>query len=118
MGSTMKNKVYQLIFDPISGYVLYKIINHLTPSYLRDKLSPIKRPFEAEASYTFCDYRNKTDRFSMSFFPDSVKQWNIVITDFDHIPTLVSFKSHRRALYRPNLKRIFGVYDPLGIKYI
>ena len=97
---------------------LYKIINHLTPSYLRDKLPPFKRPFEAEPSYTFREYRTKTDRFSMSFFPDSVKQWNIVITDFDHMPTLASFKSHLRALYRPNLKRIFGVHDPVGIKYI
>ena len=34
------------------------------------------------------------------------------------MPTLAFFKSHLRALYRPNLKRFFGVHDPLGIKYI
>ena len=70
---------------------LNKIINQLTPSYLRDKLPPLKRPFEAEPSYTFCEYRIKTDRFARSFFPDSIKQWNIVITGFDHMPTLALF---------------------------
>ena len=97
---------------------LYKIINKLTPSYLRDKLPPPKHPFEAEPSYTLREYRSKTDRFAQSFFPDTVKQWNVVITDFSDMPTLSSFKSHLRALYRPTLKRVFGIYDPEGIKYI
>ena len=44
--------------------------------------------------------------FQCPFFPDSLKQWNIVITDFDHMPTLASFKPHIRALYRPHFKRI------------
>ena len=97
---------------------LYKIINKLTPSYLRDKLPPPKHPFQAEPSYTLREYRSKTDRFARTFFPDSVKQWNVVITDFSEMPTLSSFKSHLRALYRPTLKRVFGIYDPEGIKYI
>ena len=34
------------------------------------------------------------------------------------MPTLSSFKSHLRALYRPTQKQVFGIHDPEGLKYI
>ena len=53
--------------------LLYKIIN-LTPSYLRDKLPPLKNPFAAETSYTYRDFRIRTERFRNSFFPDTMER--------------------------------------------
>ena len=47
--------------------LLYKIINNLTPSYLRDKLPPLKNPFAAETSYTYRDFRIRTERFRNCF---------------------------------------------------
>ena len=58
-----------------------------------------------------------SDRSARSFYPNSIKQWDISITNLDKMPTLSSFNAHLHALYRPNLKRLFGVNDPLGIKY-
>ena len=40
--------------------LLYKIINNLTPSYLRDKLPPLRNPFANETSYTYREYRIRT----------------------------------------------------------
>ena len=34
------------------------------------------------------------------------------------MPTLSSFKLHLQAFYRPKPKRIFGVHDPSGLKYL
>ena len=106
-----RRKIHRLI-------QMYKIVNKLTPSYLRDKLPPPGRPFDAEPSYTFLEYRTRTNRFMKSFFPDTIKQWSIVITDFNDMPTLPSFKSHLHTFYRPDLRRIFGVHDPDGLKYL
>ena len=72
---------------------LYKIINYRTPSYLRDKLPPQSHPFD-ETSFTLREYRTRTDRFAMTFFPDTIKQWNVVITDFSEMPDLITFKNH------------------------
>ena len=97
---------------------MYKIVNKLTPSYLREKLPPPSRPFDAGPSYTFLEYRTRTERFMRTFFPDTIKQWNVVITDFNEMPSLLSFKSHLHAFYRPSLKRVFGVHDPDGLRYL
>ncbi len=67
---------------------LYKIVTNLTPSYLRDKLPPLNRPFDDKPAFTFREYRSRTDRFAKTFFPDTVKQWNVVITDFADMPKL------------------------------
>ena len=98
--------------------LLYKIINNLTPSYLRDKLPPLKNPFAAETSYTYRDFRIRTERFRNSFFPDTIKQWNVVISDFQDMPTLDEFRSHLHSLYRPNARETYGIYDPEGLKYL
>ena len=96
---------------------LYKIINYRTPSYLRDKLPPQSHPFD-ETSFTLREYRTRTDRFAMTFFPDTIKQWNVVITDFSEMPDLITFKNHLLSFYRPKPKRIFGIHDPTGVRYL
>ena len=96
---------------------LYKIINLYTPCYLRDKLPPRSNPF-VQIPYTFKEFRIRTERFRKTFFPDAIKNWNTVISDFADIPELKIFKAHLLSFYRPNLKSIFGVHDPQGIKWL
>ena len=98
--------------------LLYKIVNNLTPSFLRDKLPPLKNPFSTESSFTYREYRTKTDRFKQTFFPDAIRQWNVVIQDFNAMPTLEEFRSHLHALYRPSIKETYGIHDPDGLKYL
>ena len=64
------------------------------------------------------EFRIRTERFGKSFFPDAIKSWNAVITDFAEMPTLEEFRSHLHALYRPNAKETYGVHDPEGLKYL
>ena len=51
-----------------------------------------------------------------SFFPDAITSWNNVITHFDNIPS--TLKNHIFSLIRPKGKNIFGIHDPLGLRYL
>ena len=52
-----------------------------------------------------------------SFFPDAITSWNNVISHFDRIPSINILKNHIFSLIRPKGKNIFGIYDPLGLRY-
>ena len=53
-----------------------------------------------------------------SFFPDAITAWNNVITHFDNIPSINILKDHILSLIRPKKKNIFGIHDPLGLRYL
>ena len=96
---------------------MFKIVNMYTPSYLRDKLPPRSNPFTL-FPHTFNEFRIRTERFRNAFFPDAVRHWNIVISDFAVMPDLKTFKSHLLSFYRPDPKSTFGIHDPQGIKLL
>ena len=53
-----------------------------------------------------------------SFFPNAVCAWNIFIGNFELMPSIVQLKDYINSLIRPNVKSIFGIYDPAGIRFI
>ena len=85
---------------------IYKIINVMTPSYLKDKLPPNKRPylFSADISNTLREIRCRSSRFMNSFFPNGVASWNIIIKHFETMPSISKLKEHMLSLFRPNIK--------------
>ena len=98
---------------------IHKIENNLTPSYLRDKLPPHRRPlYRFNNSNTFHELRCKTSRCKNSFFPDAISWWNNIITNFQNVPPFTSLKAHILSLVRPKIKSIFGIHDPLGLRYL
>ena len=99
---------------------IYKIINVMTPSYLKDKLPPNKRPylFSADISNTLREIRCRSSRFMNSFFPNGVASWNIIIKHFETMPSISKLKEHLLSLFRPNIKSTFNIYDPIGLRYI
>ena len=92
-----------------------KIIDKKTPVYLREKLPPNRRPFR---SRVFRDIKCRTIRYSISFFPDAIASWNNFITHFEHFPTFDGLKDHLIALVRPDVKSIFGLHDPIGLRLL
>ena len=90
---------------------IHKIIDRKTPVYLREKLSPNRRPF---LSRVFRDIKCGTN----SFFPDAIASWNNFITHFEHFPTFDGLKDHLIALLRPDAKSIFGLHDPIGLRLL
>ena len=41
-----------------------------------------------------------------------------MISNFQHIPTFTSLKSHLLSLIRPKIKSTFGIHDALGLRYL
>ena len=91
----------------------------MTPSYLKDKLPPNRRPlYRFNNSRTFHEIRCKTSRYMNSFLPDAINSWNNITTNFQNVPTFTSLKAHILSLIRPKTKSTFGVYAPLGLPYL
>ena len=98
---------------------IHKIVSDKTPSYLKDKLPPNRRPLYGSNTYnTFHEIRCKSLRYMNSFFPDAISSWNIIITHFDNVPSIGILKDHILSLIRPKNMSIFGIHDPLGLRYL
>ena len=93
---------------------LHKIENNRTPRLLRDKLPTHSTPTTFQSLLRY----NSTDRYKKSFFPEAIKNWNIMIPFFDTMPTFLELKANMIALFRPKKKSIFDIYDPIGLSYI
>ena len=98
---------------------IHKILNNKTPSYLKDKLPPYRRPLYSQINEnTFRKLRCKSSRYMNSFFPDAIASWDIFITHFDDIPSFDILKKHINTFFRPKTKSTFGIHDPLGLRYL
>ena len=77
---------------------IHNIEKYKTPSYLRDKLPPHRRPlYRLNNSNTFQEIRCKT----------ATSSWNNMISNFQDIPTFTSLKSYLLSLTRPKIKTHF-----------
>ena len=100
---------------------IHKIVSNNTPSYLKDKLPRYRRPLYSQRNKNdniFHEIRCRSSRYMSSFFPDAISSWNNVITHFDNIPSINILKNHIFSLVRPKGKNIFGIHDPLGLRYL
>ena len=53
-----------------------------------------------------------------SFFPDTISSWNTFITYFNDVPSFVRFKDYMNTFLRPNANSVFGIHDPIGLRYL
>ena len=98
---------------------VHKISNDKTPTYLKDKLPTHSMPlFGGNERNTFHELICRSNRYMNSFFPDAIASWNIFIKNFDNMPSFDILKDHIISLLRPKTKSIFGIHDPLGIRFL
>ena len=97
---------------------LYKIRKDLTPPYLRENLPRQRRPLYRNNSECYYEIPCNTLRYMNSFFPNVVKSWNGIGSEFQTCASLNTFKRNILGLIRPTPKPIFGIHDPFGLKYI
>ena len=97
---------------------LHRIENNCTPSYLKEKLPPHHRTQTGITQNSFHEYRCRTERFIMSFFPNAIASWNIFAGHFTNIPSYNSLKTHLLNLFRPKKRSIFNIHDPIGTRFL
>ena len=96
----------------------YNIPNNLTP-YLKDPIPPIRSHLFGNRSVNVINgIRCKSKSYSNSFYPDSIRCWNKIGPELRNSPNLKSFKLGILALVGPPPKRIFGIHDPIGMKWL
>ena len=89
---------------------IHKIASFNTPSYLKDKLPPHRRPLYSQNNNnnTFYGIKCRSSRYMRSFCPGAITSCNNVITHFNNISSI------------NNLKDIFGIHHrtskPLSIE--
>ena len=94
-------------------FQIQKITSNKTAFYLKDKLPPNHRPFLFNV---FREVKFRTGRYKNSFFPHAIC-WHIFIPHFEDFPSIDSLKGHVLSLFRPKIKIIFGIHDPVGLRY-
>ena len=70
--------------------IFYKIMNGLTPNYMRDPIpEPIRHLYGLRPTNVIRPLRCRNDRFQKSFYPDSIKCWNCIGPEFRETPALI-----------------------------
>ena len=77
---------------------MYKIINNLTPDYLRNLIPNIPTAdtpinYNTRRRFDLPHFRARTDLFDKSFFPSATRLWNLLPLNIRNAPTLSQFKS-------------------------
>ena len=98
---------------------IHTISGNKTPSYLKENLPPNCRAlFSGNIRNTFREIICKSNRFNNSFFPDAIASWNIFIKHFDDCLSFQILKVHINTCFRPKTNSIFGIHDPVGLRYL
>ena len=98
--------------------LFYKIMNCPTPDYLRiPTLSLHRHLYGIRSNNVLKDIVCKTDRYSNSFYPDSVCMWNDLGPELRGAESISVFKRNLLKLYRPEKKSLYNIHDN-GIKWI
>ena len=97
--------------------MLYKIINNLTPGYLK-KTIPKRNRSSLRQPSNVPIIPSRTEKFRNSFYPNSIKSWNNLDPEIRNVPSLEHFKKRILSLIRPPNKETFGLSGQQNLKRI
>ena len=100
--------------------MLYKILNNLSPNYLRLPILTPQNRYESRSkttnSLTSIHCRNL--RFEYSFYPHTIDSWNKIDTSLKESTSLSVLKSSLIKIVRPPKKSMFGIFDHFGSRFL
>ena len=97
--------------------MFYKIMNGLTPMYLKSPITERTR-FSSRLPPQIPCILSRTEKFYNSFYPNTIRSWNNLDPTIRCSPTLSLFKKRLVNIIRPTKKEIFNVVDCQGLKWI
>ena len=91
----------------------------MTPDYLENRLPLFRgRSLRSDNDTNIQEIMCTTSKYKNSFFPDAIKSWNIIGPDVCSSQSLSLFKQNIFNLVRPPARSIYGIHDPVGVKYL
>ena len=94
----------------------YKLNNRSKPSYLCNVIPKVVSQYITRNQPPVCNFTPRTDLFSFSFFPYTVRTWNVLDPSIRNLPSLSAFKNSLFKFIRPSPSSTYSVHHPLGIK--
>ena len=89
------------------------------PAYLFSLIPPERQiSYDLRNPQAYAQNRARTDRFSNSYFHNTLHEWNKLPTEIRASKTIAEFKRKLIALMRPVRNTIYGVSDLKGIRNI
>ena len=64
------------------------------------------------------EFMCNTSRYKNSFFPDSIKSWNNIGSEFTEAHSIAVFKKQIMDMIRPKPKTWYNIHDPIGLKFL
>ena len=124
---TNRNKIYEELgwesldqrrfFRRLTQF--YKIMNNLTPDYLKVLTPPLQSHlYGSRSSNVLRPIYCRTERYQNSFFPNSVNSWNGIGPELRGAVSLSTFKNNIIKIIRPEKRSLFSIYDPGGTSWI
>ena len=100
--------------------VLYKILNNLSPNYLRLPILTPQNRYESRSKTTnsLTSIRCRNLRFKNSFYPHTIDSWNKIDTSLKESTSLSVFKSSLIKIVRPPKKSMFVIFDHFGSRLL
>ena len=96
----------------------YKILNNQTPGYLYSLLVPPNRDYNTRRYTKFRQVFCRTETFSNSFLPQTIKEWNKLDTSICQAPSYSAFRKALLDFIRPTANSTFGTNDVSGLKLL
>ena len=99
----------------------FKIVNGISPNYLRTFLPGNQSSYNPERSSLFRNITWNTDYFNNSFFPYCVREWNELEPELRNTKSISLFKKgllESNKYNKPKIQSIFNIFDPPGIKLL
>ena len=99
--------------------LFYKICKHDTPQYLHNHLPPSREvTYRTRSSREFYPPVTRTSRFTNSFYPYCISEWEKLNDEVRSLPTLDQFKSNLILYIRPSGRPMYGIHDIEGVKVL
>ena len=96
----------------------YNIISNALPSYLSTLLNRSSSSYPQRRSGYLHHFIARTDYFSFSFFPHSVREWNKLDPAIQSSKSLMIFKNKLLPFIWPSASSIFNIHNPYGLKLL
>ena len=96
----------------------YKIINDLAPKYLKRFIPNVISNLHNVRRHRENWINTRTLKFRYSFFPHCINSWNHLSSFIKTSPSINIFKKRFMAFFEVTPNPVYGVLNPLGLKYL
>ena len=102
-------------------FVFHKILNGLSPLYLRSYLhnnTEVIYQTRSSSSSKIKSFSAGTKNFEISFYRYSLKEWSNLSEEIRNIVSLNKFKKKILTFIRPKENSVFAIHDTNGVKLL